>query len=316
MAVPILAWVGLREESSWRYFVLFCSIPCILSTILSIAWVPESPRWLMTQGKHEQALVILRKAATTNGLNAMEVFPEGTILVDSQSYDDEIHSITALLSPEWRTMTLMLWATWTGLAFLYWGTIQMVTIIFFDTNSSNKSSGHVIDFDYGAIFASSCAEILGQTCVICLIHRSQRTHITSIMYLMGGIFVFVLCWAVAERDVPRQTLVVLSFLARGFAMGASSMTWVITAELLPTQIRATGHSTANGVARLGGAVSPFLVNPSVDFRLIGTVMGCVSLVTSIVAWNLPETSGQTMGTAGKKQGFLDDDRPVMESEII
>jgi len=33
-----------------------------------------------------------------------------------------------------------------------------------------------------------------------------------------------------------------------------------------------------------------------------------------VAWNLPETSSQTMGMAGKKQGFLDNNKPVLESE--
>ena len=123
MAVPVLAWVGLKEESSWRAFVLLCSIPCILSTILTYFWVPESPRWLVAKGRQGEALDVLRKAAVTNGLEPMERFPETLMLYDHQ-VDEEVHSIKALFQPEWRRMTFLLWSTWTGLAFLYWGTIQ------------------------------------------------------------------------------------------------------------------------------------------------------------------------------------------------
>ncbi|CAB9497349.1 Synaptic vesicle 2-related protein [Seminavis robusta] len=313
MAVPILAWLGLKEESSWRLFVVLCSIPCVISTFLTIVFVPESPRWLLTQGKHDQALEILRTAAATNQLDPTETFPEGVTLIDKHEADTEVASVFTLLKPEWRKMTILLWSTWIGLAFLYWGTIQVVTLVFVD--ESQLKNGDVLTFDYGAIFSSSCAEIVGQTLVILLIHRAGRTKITSLMYLLGGICVFGLCWAASDITTPRSVLVVLAFFARCFAMGASSMTWIVTAELLPTQIRTTGHSAANGVARLGGAISPFLVSPANPIGLIGLVMGVVSILTSVVAWNLPETAGAAIGTAGKRE--LDPDgKPIQVSEIV
>ena len=93
------------------------------------------------------------------------------------------------------------------------------------------------------------------------------------------------------------------------------MTWIVTAELLPTQIRSTGHSAANAVARIGGAASPFLVSPSVPMETIGIVMGVVSVLASMIAWNLPETAGQALGTAGKET-LADDGKPLETSEII
>ena len=125
LAVPFLAWVGLKEESSWRFFVVLCSLPCLLSTILTYYWVPESPRWLLTQGRQSEALMVLRKAAITNFgmVDAQNRFPDTLILYDHQ-IDQEVHSLSALFQPEWRKMTFLLWSTWTGLAFLYWGTIQ------------------------------------------------------------------------------------------------------------------------------------------------------------------------------------------------
>ena len=107
LAVPLLAWVGLREESSWRLFVVLCGIPCVLSTFLTIFWVPESPRWLLTQGKQDKALAILRNAAATNGLDPMEVFPEGVTLIDKYAAETEVQSIFTLFTPEWRYMTLV-----------------------------------------------------------------------------------------------------------------------------------------------------------------------------------------------------------------
>ena len=44
MAVPILAWAGLEEQSSWRLFVFFCSMPCIFATLLAIVWVGDLSR--------------------------------------------------------------------------------------------------------------------------------------------------------------------------------------------------------------------------------------------------------------------------------
>ena len=190
----------------------------------------------------------------------------------------------------------------------------MVTLVFSDTE--DPTTGNDLDFDYGAIFSSSCAEIVGQTVVICLISRAGRAQITSLMYLLGGVSVFLLCFFASDRNADRPTLVVLSFVARGFAMGASSMTWIVTAELLPTQIRTSGHSAANAVARLGGAVSPFLITANNDMLTIGIVMGCVSILTSMVAWHLPDSSG-IIGTAGKDSGvYGSDGKRIQESELL
>jgi len=266
-------------------------------------------------------LGILRKAATTNGIDPLKTFPEDIVLTD-HSIDEEVHSMAALFRPEWRRMTLLLWGTWLGLAFLYWGTIQVVTLVFTETteedattNNSSSSTSSNLNFDYAAIFSSSCAELVGQTMVIFMISWAGRAQITSLMYLLGGISIFVLCMAASQKESSRAMMIVLAFIARGLAMGASSMTWIVTAELLPSQVRTTGHAAANAIARLGGAVSPFLINESVDMYIIGTVMGCVSIATSVIAWNLPETRGIALGTAGKRE-LGSDGKPIHVSEII
>lgn len=57
--------------------------------------------------------------------------------------------------------------------------------------------------------------------------------------------------------VSVEVLPFISMIARMGAMGSSCATWVATSELYPTEMRATGHSVASALARIG-ADSNFL----------------------------------------------------------
>jgi len=119
MLVPVLAYFTLGENDDgtdppgqWRLFVLLCAVPCILSTLFAVRWVPESPHWLVYQGRNDKALEVLKQAAATNGLNVEEVFPLHVLVRPDDT--PEVHSVMALLQPEWRNLTLKLWGTWFG----------------------------------------------------------------------------------------------------------------------------------------------------------------------------------------------------------
>jgi MFS family permease len=154
---------------------------------------------------------------------------------------------------------------------------------------------------------AASAELVGQTFVLLTIETWGRVRTQALSYLLGGISVFGLAWFAAGNS-KRGILMFLAFLARMFMMGSSSTTWVVTAELLPTQIRNTGHASANAMARLGGAFSPFIVASSTPMRLIGIIMGAVAAVTCVLSWQLPETQGKALGTAHvSRQNTMTDD---------
>lgn len=181
----------------------------------------------------------------------------------------------------------------------------MVTITFADNDTIDEMEGKQVeggmkdgsyDFDYVAIFMAASAEIVGQTFVLLTVETWGRVHTQALSYLLGGFSVFGLAF-LAAADSKRGILMFMAFLARMFMMGSSSTTWVVTAEILPTQIRNTGHASANAIARMGGAISPFIVSPGMPLQLIGIIMGGVALVTCALSWNLPETQGKALGTA-------------------
>ncbi|XP_068131257.1 synaptic vesicle glycoprotein 2B [Hyperolius riggenbachi] len=50
---------------SWRVFVVVCVLPCVAS-IIALKFMPESPRFLLETGKHDEAWMILKKIHDTN----------------------------------------------------------------------------------------------------------------------------------------------------------------------------------------------------------------------------------------------------------
>jgi hypothetical protein len=82
MMVPIVAYYTLEVYYSWRLFAGLCIIPCLFSLLCGTLYVPESPRWLVSKGKKDEALAILRKAAEANGIDPYKAFPIGIQLAD------------------------------------------------------------------------------------------------------------------------------------------------------------------------------------------------------------------------------------------
>ena len=63
------------------------------------------------------------------------------------------------------------------------------------------------------------------------------------------------------------------------------------------------------MARLGGALSPFIVSTSMNMRVIGIIMGVVAAFTCLLSWQLPETKGKALGTAhtASRQNTMSDE---------
>jgi len=241
----------------------------------------------VSQGRNDEALNILRKAARTNGLDPDEVFPSGFVI---KPEPEENSSYLQLFTPKWRKITLLLWGVWFGFSFAYYGTILAVTRVFQD--NSDNSDG-TPNFNFEAIFISCTAEILGTTIIIFSVDSIGRIRSQQLSYTLGGLCVFMLCLPSLKGSVG--TLTVLAFVARVFEMAASCLTWVTTVEILTTEIRTTGHSAANAVARIGGFICPYVVEGNTKLFTVGIVMIVIHALAVFCVTFLPETKGKAMG---------------------
>jgi MFS family permease len=299
---------------NWRLFVFICALPCVGSVILGVLCVPESPRWLCTVGRSEDALAILRAAAETNGLDSKCIFPEGTTIMEER---EEEGDFCQLFTPKWRGTTLMLWGTWGAYAFGYYGVIMLITEIFEeevqggDTTRALPSRVPTYSFDFGAIFVSSSAELVGATFAILGVDRVGRIPLQIVSYSVAGLSVCTL-GIVASNGGGRLALITLGFVARIFEMSGSCVTWVSTAEILTTDVRTTGHSAANAVARIGSLFAPFLISGHSSVTSKGVIMLAIHCITVACVSQLPETKGIHMGVASIPHD--DDDFPQVSDD--
>lgn len=282
MLVPVLAYLTL--EMSWKLFVVLCAMPCVLSLVMTYSFVPESPRWLVCQGRDNEAWTILRSAARMNGHDPYTLFPEGSIICHNEEEDSS--AICDLFKPKWRRITFLLFSTWIGFAFSYYGVIMTVTRIFGEKEADDG-------FDYGAIFISSSAELIGTAIVIAVVDKIGRIPTQVASYSVGGVFVFLLCYF--ANTLSRPPLIAFAFVARVAEMSGSCVTWISTAELLSTEIRTSGHSATNAVARLGGFTMPYVLSGDIPLEHIGVIMLFIHFSTAMASYHLPETKGLDLG---------------------
>ena len=68
ITVAGLAWAIIPHQlawASWRWFTLACAGPSLAVTLV-FCFLPESPKFLLCQGKHDEALELLRTIFSKN----------------------------------------------------------------------------------------------------------------------------------------------------------------------------------------------------------------------------------------------------------
>jgi len=183
---------------------------------------------------------------------------------------------------------LILSLVWFGSTFGYYGTIITVARIFSNMDSKDNQQA---SFDYEAFLISSLAEIVGAAIIWQMVEKLGRVPTIVTALIGAGLSLFLLCFVVS---LGRNLQIFFAFSSRVFEMMISSTVWIITPELLSTDVRTSGHGIASAIARIGGCLSPYIVTGA-SLPTVGIIMLTVHATTALVASRLPETRGAAMG---------------------
>lgn len=112
LLVAGLAWliipsnIGFHTASftfnSWRIFLMVCSVPSFLVAGL-LLYLPESPKFLLSQGKMEDALAIFRGIYVTNTGKSADLYPVKELLID-EKLKSELEDVKKPIKNKYKRM--------------------------------------------------------------------------------------------------------------------------------------------------------------------------------------------------------------------
>ncbi|XP_036409909.1 solute carrier family 22 member 13-like [Megalops cyprinoides] len=257
---------GVRD---WRTLQLVLSAPVLALGIYY--WIlPESARWLLTQGKQEEAKALILKAAQAN---KREV-PAG--LLDKMEVEKETNTGSMLdlfRIPSLRKSAIVMSYIWFVNSLVYYGLSLNVGNFGLDV--------YLTQFIFGL------AELPALLGCIPLVERFGRRKCQFSFMVVGG----TACLSILA--VPEDLPVVVTVIAvlGKFTISASfSIAYVYAGELYPTVVRQNGVGVNSMCARVAGIVAPLVRLLEVYHKAIPMVIyGVLPLVGGGMCFLLPET---------------------------
>lgn len=322
--LPLVAYF-IRE---WQTLQLAISIPCVL--LASYYWfVPESPRWLMAEGRFEEAIKILKNGAKTNKrsndmpsdeelLEMMRVIKAdeenaehqkeeqtGELTTKEKLYGVFKEIIILVETPEMRKRTLNVFYSWLIVAMVYYG---------LSFNTKNLGGDR-----YVSSFVSGFVEVPAVVVILPALSRLGRKWCYGGTFFLGGVACGLVAIITFASDKGDDNIVYLTVTIAMLGKFLISMTFAIaylyTAELFPTKVRNLAVGLASTFARIGSISAPYIVDllgsvhagiPVVIFGICSTSAGLLSLMLpETLNRKLPESVAE-VERAGKRRGKKDE----------
>ena len=262
----------------WRYLQFAVSIPSIV--LVSYYWLlPESPRYLFTSGKIDEAVDVLTSAAKKNKL------PTETIRKDLEEYAvkrnqhvEDVQKgrfIDLFRTPNMRFKSICVCLNWFICGFTFFGVALYV--------------GHIGGNIFINVALGGALEVVGTCiCLYVMIRFGRKKTLISANILTGT---SVLLIAFTPHDAAHVHVTLASIGLIGLSI-AFATNYQFAAELFPTVVRNIGVGTASMLARIGSMIAPFIVGlANQNFSIPPIIFGIGPLLGAILVCFMPETQG-------------------------
>merc|ERR1712127_191982 len=240
IGVTLLAIIA-KYLTNWRVLTLAVSLPNLYLVLLFRA-MPESPRWLYSVGKIEEAEKILKILGKKNGKPLTEL---NKVRLKRQNSVTEDQSVCSVFSQKFLFIRLItkMWI-WFANSLVYYGL----------TLGSDSLGSDIYE---NTVFSGLC-EIPGYLlCWMTIDHRFfGRKRTVTLFMITSGLGMAAIDF-LDLTDRPKQ---ILGLLSKMLISGAFSTIYVYTCELFPTGVRSMTIGGCSLAARLGGIAVPFAVS--------------------------------------------------------
>ncbi|XP_074033398.1 organic cation transporter protein isoform X2 [Leptinotarsa decemlineata] len=265
----------------WREFHLALSF--LISTFIVYTWcLPESPRWLLVLGRKEEAIEVLKKAATENKIDDETFQIALTGLSNVDPTDNETPCLSALFSTrQLKKRSFLLYLNWTICGITFYAFSQYLGHVGSNIFLTVGVSGFIAL--PGTVLCVVLVGTFGRRWTICSAYLTCAVCFLAIIFMPKNVFI---------HDWPRVILAAVGIVGMSISMPAL---YLFTSELYPTILRNAGVGVCIMFSRIGSMLAPLVIalediGPSVPL----IILTIAALAEALLILLLPETAGSIL----------------------
>jgi putative MFS transporter len=281
----------------WRWTQVITAVP-----ILLLLWwrrsLPESPRFLLANGRAAEAEAVVRRLEEDVTAATGRPLPAAPPAEAAPPPVQHTAGVGAALRFLWgRSMarrTAVTWLIWFVITFSYYGFFSWIPTLLVERGITVTKS-----FSFALIIY--LAQIPGYFSAAWVSERIDRKN-TIALYLAGSA---LSAYWLSQTDTPVSITVagaVLSFFLNGTYAGV----YAYTPEVFPTWVRATGTGLSSAFGRVGSILAPSIIGFFAVSLGFAGVFGMTTIVLAVGVVGVlvfgVATAGRSLETLTERQG--------------
>ena len=250
-----MAWwlIPRYHKYGWRYFIVLTSIPSFVAAIFRLIFFVESPRFLLSCGKTEEAWKTFNLMATMNCKHLEDMISKENFIIEaSKCVSDKVNNyrkstlkqLSCILKPPFLRPTICLLFVYSLQVSIAYG-----ATLFLPYNLKNLG----VD-PYVSSFIAFTAEIPGIIFLAIIVEWPEfgRRNTIRLSALISAILFFLFAFIQNQITIPVLTVLIYFFLVPMITVIMTYMT-----ETYPTEIRVMGLAFIGNITAFVGIGLPF-----------------------------------------------------------
>lgn len=285
----------------WRLFSIIVSLPCFLAIPLWF-FLYESPRWLLSRDRKDDAVEVLKKIEKFNKVT----LPEGalanlTATEEGESKTGEkITFLNVFLKARLLINSLVMFYAWLVNSMVYYGL--------------SLSSSYLVGDKYLNFFFLALVEVPAYLVIWPTMMYWGRRPTMVLFLAVAGVFSIITAFIPPDRNVAVIVCAMIGKLGITASFGAA---FLYGTEIFPTSIRNVGFGLSSLSGRIGGIIAPLLFILA-DVYPPGPLLifGISSLLAAALSVLLPETLQRPLPETLDEANNLHKTPPIRKTEDV
>jgi putative MFS transporter len=262
------------SPGSWRWILISSAVPALICLAMRHG-LPESPRWLVSKGRQDEALAVLRASLDTDHPG------------DVDNEEEEKTRWIVLFNKDYWRRTVFSGAFWSAIVLPYFA------LTFFQPDMLQQL-GLGKNALIGALLGTIIA-LVGATTSWYLVDKVGRRKLLIPPMFFCAAFLLI---AAAYQHLP-TAIGAICFFGYLYSYGLMSiLTGIIPEEVFPSSVRASGVGVSTAMSRLAAAIGTFGLKPVQEHwgtPAVLIIMGVISVGGGILSYYwCPETKGKNL----------------------